>query len=152
MEWWREQTAIDKVRLIDKYEIKTERINSLDISEINVMKIYDAELPEEKVSQSIEDYLGAKYKDELVRIDALEDIKFGINWQCQEDISNSWTKGCECKDSIGQTWCCNQCGLPYDTRKSKRYTEEDIINIVKKSRETGLTAEYLILQLNKQDK
>jgi len=45
-----------------------------------------------------------------------------------EDISNSWTKGCECKDSIGQTWCCNQCGLPYDTRKSKRYTEEDIRN------------------------
>jgi hypothetical protein len=44
--------------------------------------------------------------------------------ECQEDISNSWTKGCECKDSIGQTWCCNQCGLPYDTRKSKRYTEE----------------------------
>ena len=33
----------------------------------------------------------------------------------------------------------------------KKYTEEDIINIVKKSRETGLTAEYLILQLNKQN-
>ncbi len=33
----------------------------------------------------------------------------------------------------------------------KKYTEEDIINIVNKSRETGLTAEYLILQLNKQD-
>lgn len=33
----------------------------------------------------------------------------------------------------------------------KKYTEEDIINLVKKSRETGLTAEYLILQLNKQD-
>jgi hypothetical protein len=32
---------------------------------------------------------------------------------------------------------------------AKKYTEEDIINIVKKSRETGLTAEYLILQLNK---
>lgn len=70
--------------------------------------------------------------------------------QCQED--NDWTKGCECESSIGQTWCCNQCGLPYDTRKSdKKYTEEDIINIVNKSRETGLTAEYLILSLNKQD-
>ena len=33
----------------------------------------------------------------------------------------------------------------------KKYTEEDMINIVNKSRETGLTAEYLILQLNKQD-
>lgn len=33
----------------------------------------------------------------------------------------------------------------------KKYTEEDVINIVNKSRETGLTAEYLILSLNKQD-
>ena len=33
----------------------------------------------------------------------------------------------------------------------KKYTEQDIINIVNKSRETGLTAEYLILSLNKQD-
>ena len=33
----------------------------------------------------------------------------------------------------------------------KKYTEEDMINIVNKSRETGLTAEYLILSLNKQD-
>jgi hypothetical protein len=38
-----------------------------------------------------------------------------------------------------------------EDNKNKKYTEEDIINIVKKSRETGLTAEYLILQLNKQD-
>jgi len=36
----------------------------------------------------------------------------------KEDFNN-WTKGCECENSIGQTWCCNQCGLPYDTRKSK---------------------------------
>jgi len=54
------------------------------------------------------------------------------NWiegytQCQED--NDWTKNCECESSIGQTWCCNQCGLPYDTRKSdKKYTEEDMYN------------------------
>ena len=33
----------------------------------------------------------------------------------------------------------------------KKYTEEDVINIVNKSRETGLTAEYLMLSLNKQD-
>ena len=50
--------------------------------------------------------------------------------QCQED--NDWTKGCNCKDSIGQTWCCNKCGLPYDTRKSdKKYTEEDMLNASK---------------------
>lgn len=35
---------------------------------------------------------------------------------------------------------------------NKKFTEIDVINIVDKSRETGLTAEYLILQLlNKQD-
>ena len=34
---------------------------------------------------------------------------------------------------------------------NKKYTEEDVINIVNKSRETGLTAEYLMLSLNKQD-
>ena len=43
--------------------------------------------------------------------------------QCQENVSNSWTKGCECKDSIGQTWCCNQCGLPYDTRKEQDWID-----------------------------
>ena len=31
--------------------------------------------------------------------------------------------------------------------KGKKYTEEDVISIVKKSRETGLTAEYLMLTL-----
>lgn len=41
-----------------------------------------------------------------------------------------------------------QCQLD---RADKIYTAEDIINMLKKSRETGLTAEYLILQLNKQD-
>lgn len=47
--------------------------------------------------------------------------------QCQENMA--YTKGCECESSIGQTWCCNQCGLPYDTRKSdNKYTEEDMYN------------------------
>ncbi len=86
--------------------------------------------------------------------------------QCQEDVSNNWSKGCECKDSIGQTWCCNQCGLPYDTRKSdKKYTEQDIRNAIN----VGISAEagdypkgwsfklgisledYFINSLNKQD-
>jgi len=42
----------------------------------------------------------------------------------------------------------NQC---QEDMADKKYTEEDIINIVNKSRSTGLTAEYLILQLNKED-
>lgn len=51
---------------------------------------------------------------------------------------NDWTKGCNCENSIGQTWCCNQCGLPYDTRKSyKKYTEDDIRNAI----QVGISAE-----------
>ena len=42
----------------------------------------------------------------------------------------------------------NQC---QEDMADKKYTEEDVINIVNKSRETGLTAEYLMLSLNKQD-
>lgn len=48
--------------------------------------------------------------------------------------------------ALFQVW--NECE---QDNKDKKYTKEDIINIVNKSRETGLTAEYLILQLNKQD-
>ena len=34
-----------------------------------------------------------------------------------------------------------------EDNKEKKYTEEDVISIVKKSRETGLTAEYLLLSI-----
>ncbi len=34
-----------------------------------------------------------------------------------------------------------------EDNKEKKYTEEDVISIVEKSRETGLTAEYLMLTL-----
>ena len=44
---------------------------------------------------------------------------------------------------------CHECEIKVVA--DKKYTEEDVINIVNKSRETGLTAEYLILQINKQD-
>ena len=63
--------------------------------------------------------------------------------QCQED--NDWTKNCECESSIGQTWCCNQCGLPYDTRKSyKKYTEEDMRQIF----EFGLINQFKSFEVN----
>jgi hypothetical protein len=78
--------------------------------------------------------------------------------QCQED--NDWTKNCECESSIGQTWCCNQCGLPYDTRKSdKKYTEEDMrecwracLNFNKPAGlDSGINYQDFINSLNKQD-
>jgi hypothetical protein len=77
--------------------------------------------------------------------------------QCQED--NDWTKNCECESSIGQTWCCNQCGLPYDTRKSdKKYTEEDMLKAFEKGALYGSTKngnthyfDEIIKSLKKQD-
>jgi len=75
--------------------------------------------------------------------------------QCQED--NDWTKNCECESSIGQTWCCNQCGLPYDTRKSdKKYTEEDMLKLwntvmVAMTNKNPIFFKDYINSLNKQD-
>jgi hypothetical protein len=59
-----------------------------------------------------------------------------------KSITHCPTCNSECKVNGGTT----QYYVPV-----KKYTEEDMINIVNKSRVTGLTAEYLILQLNKQD-
>lgn len=76
--------------------------------------------------------------------------------QCQED--NDWTKGCECENSIGQTWCCNQCGLPYDTRRKsdKIYTEEDLHTILRLRKEWYSHTDKNVVRdfiqsLNKQD-
>jgi hypothetical protein len=41
--------------------------------------------------------------------------------------------------------------IPQEESKQERlYTEKEVIEIVKKSRETGLTAEYLIEQFKKE--
>ena len=56
-----------------------------------------------------------------------------------------WNTNTESRSFIkGYTQC-------QEDMADKKYTKEDIINIVNKSRETGLTAEYLMLSLNKQD-
>ena len=56
-----------------------------------------------------------------------------------------WNSNTESRSFIkGYTQC-------QEDMADKKYTEEDVINIVNKSRETGLTAEYLMLSLNKQD-
>jgi hypothetical protein len=74
--------------------------------------------------------------------------------QCQKD--NDWTKDCKCESSIGQTWCCNQCGLPYDTRKSKTYTEQDMLKLwntlmVAMTNKNPIFFKDYINSLNKQD-
>ena len=43
--------------------------------------------------------------------------------ECEQDYRNSWSKGCECKNSLGATWCCNSCGLP---------TNKDYLNSLNK--------------------
>ena len=75
---------------------------------------------------------------------------------------NDWTKNCECESSIGQTWCCNQCGLPYDTRKSKvtrvevideygrRYTKHNC-KVELSYQDDGRTLKVFINSLNKQE-
>ena len=62
-----------------------------------------------------------------------------------DGFTNGYT---QCQEELGQKVGHN---VQAEDMADKKYTEEDIISIVNKSRETGLTAEYLILQLNKQD-
>ena len=62
--------------------------------------------------------------------------------QCQQDMIEKYTE----QDMIKFAF-----DTYYQEDMAKKYTEEDVINIVNKSRETGLTAEYLILSLNKQN-
>ena len=46
-----------------------------------------------------------------------------IELPSEQDYKNSWSKGCECKNSLGATWCCNSCGLP---------TNKDYLNSLNK--------------------
>jgi hypothetical protein len=94
-----------------------------------------------KTKEEIEQLAKDKYND-IYYPYARQGFKEGYT-QCQEDMVEKYTE----QDMIKFAF-----DTYYQEDMAKKYTEEDIINIVKKSRETGLTAEYLILQLNKQDK
>ena len=63
---------------------------------------------------------------------------------------NSW-EGCDGCDANDELFFINGYQKGYnqaiENNKNKKYTKEDVIHIVKKSRETGLTAEYLLLSL-----
>ena len=80
-----------------------------------------------KNKEEIEQLANEYAKSLSIKINKTEFTNYAIL-----DFSNGYT---QCQEDVGD----------------KKYTEEDMINIVNKSRETGLTAEYLILQLNKQD-
>jgi hypothetical protein len=99
--------------------------------------------PKEKAEKYAEGYrCPATNKNEYCKHDIISAYNNGYT-QCQEDIVEKYTE----QDMIKFAF-----DTYYQEDMAKKYTKEDIINIVKKSRETGLTAEYLILQLNKQDK
>lgn len=63
---------------------------------------------------------------------------------------NSW-EGCDGCDANDELFFINGYQKGYnqaiENNKNKKYTKEDVIRIVEKSRETGLTAEYLLLSL-----
>jgi hypothetical protein len=71
-----------------------------------------------------------------------------------KEFDKAWKKTCPtCIDNPSNIlYYKKQCSACEDKdAKAKKYTEQDIISIVNKSRETGLYPEYLILSLNKQD-
>ena len=52
-----------------------------------------------------------------------------IKTQCEkekEKEEKQWVNGCNCKDSIGQTWCCNICGQPYSINKEPKAISEKV--------------------------
>jgi hypothetical protein len=75
----------------------------------------------EEIEKLANELIGVTFCGHINITDELKEFYINGYTQCEED--NDWTKNCECKSSIGQTWCCNKCGLPYDTRKSK-YTSQ----------------------------
>lgn len=99
-----------------------------------------------KTQEEIEQLAESAFQDELIKsnqninwigygkgIDGTSKERWMELWikgytQCQEHFSNRWIKGCNCgEERIGETWCCNICGLPVDTRESnKQYTESDM--------------------------
>ena len=71
--------------------------------------------------------------------------------QCQEDMAKlTFVPGLD-KETLDELFDLHDDDDFIHEDSDKKYTDEDMINIVNKSRETGLTAEYLILKLNKQD-
>lgn len=89
-----------------------------------------------KTKEEIQHFAKEQY---LKRIDNFEtnDFSDGVSIGYQkaiEDFSNSWTKGCECKESKGQTWCCNLCGLPYasNSKTDKIFNRNELFEVANK--------------------
>jgi hypothetical protein len=98
----------------------------------------------EEIEQLAEQYLQKnKYNfDNWKEIEHSKITYINAYTQCQEDMQ----KDVEYWQGEFEHWHQQAMAMA-----EKKYTKEDIINIVTKSRGSGLTAEYLILQLNKQD-
>jgi hypothetical protein len=50
-------------------------------------------------------------------------------FQAINDLMREWNQGCSCGEkSIGQTWCCNLCGLPYGPLNSELLNTNNLLD------------------------
>jgi len=86
----------------------------------------------EQMEKMADDYASEFYNKDSKDIDVitlwynrhsnyLEGLK-----KANEMFQNSWSKGCKCEFTFGQTWCCNHCGLPYSVKKDRIENVKDI--------------------------
>lgn len=52
------------------------------------------------------------YNAELDRNEYTEEEVIKLLNEFANQFKYDYSKNCNCKDSTGSTWCCNQCGLP----------------------------------------
>ena len=129
---------------------KLDSLNRLPKSSDGSKKITHSTKPLEDVQKEYP-YLGhnnlVKHKGyDKIKSLSLSEVKELIGevdiWQKFKEIDGSCQKG-EYEHWLFESGY-NQA---LEDNKEKKYTEEDVIRIVEKSRETGLTAEYLLLSL-----
>lgn len=61
---------------------------------------------------AITNYSGTKESDYVMAV-SKNSFEAGYT-TCQEDQQKAWSESCKCSvnDRHGETWCCNNCGLP----------------------------------------
>jgi hypothetical protein len=102
----------------------------------------------EQMEKMADDYASEFYNKDSKDIDVitlwynrhsnyLEGLK-----KANEMFQNSWSKGCDCGYTFGQTWCCNHCGLPYSKKTDKIENVKDVARKVWKDTFENNTLTY----------
>lgn len=73
-------------------------------------------MDEEKLENKIAFQIGFLIHSGKNPNDVIRDLKI-IALEYAEQFKYDYSKNCECESRIGETWCCNQCGLPTTTQK-----------------------------------